>query len=339
MSVLSFSKNELLDYAIGKELKANAISQLRKSIYRDYIIDHTQIKNLKESVIETMPELWPIIPFTCEQVIPSSDNSATKYIFKLNDGHLIESVVLKEKNYATLCVSSQSGCPVGCKFCLTGFAGFKRNLTVPEIVGQVLFTSHHYGSISNLVFMGMGEPLLNYDNVFKAIDIMKEDGAFQMSWRKITVSTSGQTAGIKKLIKEKRIVHLAFSVGSAIHETRLKIMPHTERHPLDSLLPLLQEFQTLHGRKITLEYTLLKGVNDSKKELLALCDLAKKLNGKINLINLNPHRHIPFQPVTFDDIKSFARLIKSNDVQVTVRAKKGDDISAACGQLGESLLN
>jgi 23S rRNA (adenine2503-C2)-methyltransferase len=216
--------------------------------------------------------------------------------------------------------------------------GFKRQLTPAEIVMQVVYSFAVGYPIKNLVFMGMGEPLLNYDAVFKAIDILTAECGYNLSKRSITVSTSGYAPGIQRLIKDERYINLAFSVGSADPITRLQIMPIEKRHPIIDFIQLLKEYQSLHNRKLTLEYTLLEGVNDSEYHIRTLMNLSQYLNAKINLINLNPHPLIPYKPLSEKTLLKIRDFIQSEQIPVTVRYKKGQDITAACGQLGQSHL-
>jgi 23S rRNA (adenine2503-C2)-methyltransferase len=271
-------------------------------------------------------------------MLESKDDLAKKFVLHCGDGQAVEMVVLSQDGYYTLCVSSQSGCPVDCKFCLTGIVGFKRNLSAEEIIGQVLLANSEGYPISNLVFMGMGEPLLNYDALFTAIDFMCHEDNLNFGKRKITVSTSGYLASIKRLINDERYINLAFSVGHPNPDQRRHIMPIEERNPLYEVTKLIKEYQKLHNRKLTLEYTLLKGRNDDQFTIKELSNMSKYLDAKINVINLNPHPKIPFEPVTSEKVRLIKGWLKKEGVPVTVRYRKGQDISAACGQLGESHL-
>ena len=235
-------------------------------------------------------------------------------------------------------MSSQCGCPVDCKFCLTGVVGFKRQLSTAEIVSQIVYANSIGYPIKNIVFMGMGEPLLNYEAVFEAIDILTADYSYDLSKRSITVSTSGYAPGIKRLMKDERYINLAFSVGSADPLTRVQLMPIEKRHSIIDFVKLLKEYQSLHNRKLTLEYTTLEGVNDSDYQIQALMNLSCYLDAKINLINLNPHPLIPYKPLSEKALLKIRDRIKSKKLPVTVRYKKGQDITAACGQLGQSHL-
>ncbi len=312
--------------------------QILDWVYQKKVSDFESMSNLSKANREKLQATIDSSFYKSLQLFPSKDGLAIKYVFELTEGQKVESVVLKEKTYTTLCVSSQAGCPVDCKFCLTGVVGFKRNLHTHEIVGQIFQAMQDGHQISHLVFMGMGEPLLNYDNVMKAIDILQAPYGFNISKRKITVSTSGYIAGIKRLIETDRKLNLAFSVGNANPAKRPAIMPIENRNPITEVAKLLNTYQTKHNRKLTLEYTLLEGKNDEPEDIRDLIALAKYLRAKINLINLNPHPKIPFKPVPTKVLHKIKSWIEDARVPVTVRYKKGQDISAACGQLGESYL-
>ncbi len=337
-SIFGYSRHELKDFVTQMGLKSFVATQLMEWVYHKNKTDFSEMTSLSKQNKERLAEVLSVSLFTDSQSVPSSDALATKLICTLGDGKKVECVVLKEKNYYTLCVSSQVGCPVDCKFCVTGVAGFKRNLTPAEIVMQIVYARKMGYMIKNLVFMGMGEPLLNYDNVFKAIDILTAEWGYNMSKRNITVSTSGFLANINRLIDDQRYINLAFSVGSADPQTRLKIMPLEKRNPILQVARKLNQYLKLHNRQLTLEYTLLNNVNDTDYDINALVNLSKYLNAKINLINLNPHHKIPFEPVTSKKMAKIKNKIKQARAKVTVRFKKGQDIAAACGQLGESIM-
>ncbi|NDC82959.1 23S rRNA (adenine(2503)-C(2))-methyltransferase RlmN [bacterium] len=312
--------------------------QILTWVFHHNVTDLDQMTNLSKSIRGDLAERLTLESMADVEVVPSGDSSATKFVLTLLDGKKIECVVLHEKAYNTLCVSSQCGCPVDCKFCLTGVVGFKRNLEVHEIIAQITVVQQRGFPITNLVFMGMGEPLLNYDNVFKAIDIITSEAGFHLSKRNITVSTSGYLAGIKRLIADQRAINLAFSVGNANPVKRARIMPIEGRNSIIDVAKTLHDYQSSHNRKLTLEYTLLHGQNDSEQDIKELANLAKYLNAKVNLINLNPHIRIPFKPVSSSQMAQARDWLKKLKVPVTIRFRRGQEISAACGQLGESHL-
>jgi len=336
--ILSLTDEELKSTLTALALPQFGYKQILEWVYQKKTNRFEDMSNISKPNRQKLTENIETEFYNDIQIIPSNDGLAIKYVFTLLDGAKIEAVVLKDPRYTTLCVSSQAGCPVDCKFCLTGVVGYKRNLKAHEIVGQIFKTMQDGHDISHLVFMGMGEPLLNFDNVFKAIDILQAPYGFNISKRRITVSTSGYLAGIRKLIETKRYISLAFSVGNANPAKRAGLMPIENRNPITEVAKTIHEYQKLHNRKLTLEYTLLEGKNDTTQDIQDLIALAKYLKAKINLINLNPHPKIPFNPVSTKVLHKIKYWIEDAKVPVTVRYKKGQDISAACGMLGESYL-
>ena len=314
------------------------LNQIKDWVIKHNIIDINDMTNISKNNRDRLNETIKIVPFISDQVLPAPDGSATKYIFEIEPHVFIEAVAIQEKGYETLCISSQAGCPVDCKFCLTGVSGLKKNLTVSEIIAQLAFIKSKGHNITHIVFMGMGEPLLNLKSVLPALDWLQETWGFNLSKRHITVSTSGYLAGIKQLIDNNIQLNLAFSVGSADPTIREKIMPIEKRNPITDVAQQLSLYIKQHNRKLTLEYTLLAGVNDSDNCATQLANLAHFLDAKVNLINLNPHPKIPFSPVSHSKLMFFKSILIDHKIRTTVRYSKGQDVVAACGQLGESNL-
>lgn len=337
VNILSLKLEELTTAFEKLGMKRFVATQVMDWIYKKFVTDFSKMSNLSKDNREKLDQHFSIDCFFDVKAYPSEE-SAVKFVGKLHDGLFIEFVVLKQEGYNTLCVSSQCGCPVDCKFCLTGVAGFKRNLGVHEIIMQILYADRAGHPIRNLVFMGMGEPLLNYDNLRKAVDILTAPYAFDIGKRKFTISTSGFKKTIQQLIDDEWYVNLAFSVGCAIPEKRAHIMPVEKLNPIIEVSQLIKQYQSMHNRQLTLEYTLLKGVNESDDDIDALINLAKYLNGKVNLINLNPHSKIPFKPIEERALLAVRKRIEKAGVYATIRYRKGQDVTAACGQLGESIL-
>ena len=326
---------------VSKIITANGFKpfnakQLWEWVYKKNIANPDEMHTLPQKLRNILPDLFTLSPFKSIQQLKDPEGNATKLILECEDGNYIEAVIIHEPRFNTLCISSQCGCPADCKFCVTGVLGFKRQLTTAEIVGQLFIAKQLEESISRIVYMGMGEPLLNIDNVLESIDAITSPSKFEISKRKITVSTVGYLAGLKKLVESNKVLNLAFSVGSALPAKRVSIMPFETRNPLTEIVQILKKYLTQHNRKLTLEYTLLKGVNDTELDCHALIQLGKYLNAKINLINLNPHEKIKYQPVTAQTIHTFKSSIRTAGLTVTVRFKRGQKIAAACGQLGTS---
>lgn len=277
-----------------------------------------------------------------------SADSTIKYLFELNDNLAIESVLIpstkkssEEEKRLTLCVSTQVGCPLDCKFCATGSMGFTRNLTAGEIVDQVIQVKRSSQKrITNLVYMGMGEPMLNYENVMKSIDIINDDHGLNIGARHITISTAGYTDKIRQLADEERPVKLALSLHSLDNEKRTKLMPITKKYSVDELIKALEYYYHKTRRRPTFEYILFDGFNDTTADVKSFIKLSRRIPCKVNLI---PFHSIAFmhpsgigtslKPTPAPRIKAFADALRKTDITVMVRGSSGQDINAACGQL------
>lgn len=267
-----------------------------------------------------------------------SDDGTTKLTFRCDDAAVVETVYIPAEGRNTLCISSQVGCALGCTFCYTAKMGLKRNLSAAEIVDQVVQArremTERNGRIGNIVFMGMGEPLHNVDNVIRAIHILLDEKGLNFSRRRITVSTSGLIPGIKRL-GEETDVQLAISLNATTDETRSQIMPINDRWGLDELMDALREFPLSNRERITFEYVLIKGVNDTLDDAQRIIDLTSDIPSKINLIPFNPHPRTPFETPSEATIDAFQQYLVERNVGVYRRRTRGRDEMAACGQLGE----
>lgn len=265
-----------------------------------------------------------------------SRDGTKKFLFQLEDGNRIESVLIPEKKRLTLCISTQVGCAMGCRFCLTGKKGLKRNLATSEIVNQVLAVRETLPdklSITNIVLMGMGEPLHNYENTLKAIQLLTHPEAFKFSSRRVTLSTVGLLPELGRLAEEKVRFRLAISLNASDEETRTRLMPINHRHPLKRILEVCRKFPLPPRVRITFEYVMIEGENDSPEDAKKLLRLLKGIPSKVNLIPLNEAPQIPFRKPSEEKILTFQEILMKGGLTAIVRASKGADISAACGQL------
>ncbi len=264
-----------------------------------------------------------------------SGDGTEKQLFRLDDGHFIESVLIPERDHYTLCISSQVGCAMGCRFCLTAKQGLKRDLTPSEIIEQVIQVKRSMGDpnrLTNLVLMGMGEPLANYDSVIKAVgNLIAEDG-MNFSHRKVTLSTCGLVPKMRRLGHDI-MVNLAVSLNAADDETRSFLMPVNRKYPLKSLLSACRDFPLPNRRMITFEYILIEGINDSHEDALKLAKLLSGIRAKINLIPLNHHHAMDMVPPSMECVLNFQETLIKNRFTAIIRKSKGQDILAACGQL------
>jgi 23S rRNA (adenine2503-C2)-methyltransferase len=271
------------------------------------------------------------------EVRKSSDGSTDKYLWELADGNRIESVIIRDEDRVTACISSQAGCKMGCRFCRTGEMGFIRNLTAGEIVDQLIKMRKKLldsgEDITNIVFMGMGEPLDNPDSVFKTVSIINMETALSIGQRKVTVSTCGVVPGILRLAGEYRKAGLAISLNATTDELRSRLMPINKKYPLRDMLEAAREFVRRTKRRITFEYILMEGVNDSPEDARRLLSLARSVPCKVNLIAYNEYDGSPFKRPSAGRIEAFQRILFEGNVTAILRRSKGGDILAACGQL------
>jgi 23S rRNA (adenine2503-C2)-methyltransferase len=274
--------------------------------------------------------------------VQGGTDTTRKFLWRLNDGALVESVLIpaspalygQPSDRRTLCVSTQVGCAFGCRFCASGLDGWKRNLSPGEIVAQVMAAEAHGGErINNLVFMGMGEPLANYDNLMRAIDVLNAPWGLGIGARHITVSTSGLVPQIRRLAADPRQIRLAISLHGATDEVRSRIMPINRKYPLTELLGACVEYLGTKKRMITFEYILIDGVNDDPAQARLLAEHARILRAKVNLIPCNPVEGLKWRAPPEEHIRAFARILQTHGIMATVRREKGTDIDAACGQL------
>lgn len=333
---LTFS--QLTDLVVSMGLPPFRAKQIFSWLYRPAIHSFAQMTDLSKELRATLAESCSFSTFTPAAREVSQDGTV-KYGFALEDELMIEAVLIPEENRNTLCVSSQVGCAMGCRFCLTGTMGFKRNLHPAEIVNQVMAAmadmDDDQGRLTNLVFMGMGEPLANFDNLISALDILMDQRGLDFSSRKITVSTCGLVPRLKEL-GEKVEVNLAVSLHSANDATRSQLMPVNDTYPLDELLNACRhDFPMAKRRRIMFEYTLFAGINDS---LADARELARKLHGircKINLLSYNPCPTLPFHSPPRKQIEAFQKVLQNAGYSAFIRTSRGADISAACGQLAK----
>ena len=312
--------------------------QLREWLYRNPVLDTSLMTNLPPDIRTALADrLWP---FALE-IEQSADGGRTKkWLFRTPDGASIESVLMGYTSRTTLCISSQAGCAMACTFCATGQFGFERHLDVGEIFAQVAYANAVLranpipGSpqrVTNVVFMGMGEPLANYDNVIGSLGRMIDD--VDMAARAITVSTVGVVPGMRRLAEEGRQVGLAVSLHAADDQLRTTLVPLNKRYPLDDVIAAARYYFDRTGRRISIEWTLMAGVNDTMEQATKLTSIARDLKAHVNVIAMNPTPLTPHRPPTPDRISSFMDALIDHRATATFRETRGKEIDAACGQL------
>lgn len=310
--------------------------QLFDWVYRKGVLDPKSMSNIAGPLRNQFASDFRFPqPITRSRQI--SSDGTRKYLFEVDQKDQVESVMIKQKNRMTLCLSSQVGCAMGCTFCKTGTMGLKRSLSASEIVRQVvgvISDAKNFGDrFTNVVFMGMGEPLHNWKGVSEAIRILKDQHAFGIGARRITVSTSGLIPGIRKFVESGLNVKLAVSLNATTDEVRSKIMPVNHKYPIEQLIGAIKELFVDPKRSVTMEYVMLGGVNDFEHDLVRLSKLLEGLNVKINLIPYNPNAGLGFSSPVPGKPEKWQRVLNSKGIISTIRWSKGADISAACGQL------
>ncbi|MFZ5775650.1 MAG: 23S rRNA (adenine(2503)-C(2))-methyltransferase RlmN [Thermodesulfobacteriota bacterium] len=330
------SLDQLRDWVLALGLPAFRAQQIFAWLYRPGIIDFSQMTDISKEVRGLLAEK-SVISHLAIAVEERSQDGSIKYGFRLDDGAMIESVLIPEEDRLTLCVSSQVGCAMGCAFCLTGTMGFVRNLRPSEIVGQVQAAQEKaqaegWTRINNLVFMGMGEPLANFDNLITALNILLEQRGLDFSSRRITVSTCGVIPRIKEL-GEAVPVNLAISLHAADDPTRDQLMPVNKTWPVDALLAACREFPLPNRRKVMIEYIMIRDLNDSERHARLLIKKLHGLRCKINLLPYNQNPHFPYQSPPRERVERFQTILRDAGLTTLIRESRGADISAACGQL------
>lgn len=327
---------EIQDYFQENKISKFRFKQLEDAIFKNFILDFEDITNYPKKLRDELKNNFQILPLIlvdsqiCENTI--------KFLLKTNDNNYIESVLMFHSDgRMTVCVSSQIFCALGCKFCATGANKFQRNLTTKEIIGQVLFISKYLKQkdqkITNVVFMGMGEPFLNYNNVIESLKILNDCEKFNIGARHITVSTSGIVPKIYDFANLDIQCRLAISLHAPNDKLRSQLMPINEKYPLSELIEACDNFTKKTNKKITYEYVLIKDINDTNKDAKELaCLLSGKL-AHVNILIYNPHQFSDFQKPSKERVEEFRKILTQKGIENSLRKSMGDDISGACGQL------
>ncbi len=321
---------------ILKQEPAFRLKQAKEAIYKQLITDWSQALNFPKELRDKLNKKCSLD--IDAQVLESNDKKSVKAAITLTDGMKIETVLLRHGYRNTVCLSSQVGCPLGCLFCATGQAGFKRNLEIEEIIEQVLFFNRYLKlrgeKVDNLVFMGMGEPFLNYDNVMGAIKQLNSEETFNIGARHISISTIGIIPGILKLAAEKLQINLAISLHAADDQVRSRIIPINDRYKITNLIDAAGDYLKKTKRQLMFEYIMLEHYNDSKLQAAELADLLKHLPKHLYMVNLIQYNTTKgFRPSATMAIKKFQQVLVQNGIKTTVRLRLGREVKGACGQL------
>ncbi|MBO6172793.1 MAG: 23S rRNA (adenine(2503)-C(2))-methyltransferase RlmN [Bacteroidales bacterium] len=328
---------ELKEAALKVGLPAFAGKQIAGWMYDKKVRSIDEMTNISKAGRERLKEeydLGVIHPSACQESV----DGTRKYLFPLGGGDAVEAVMIPDDDRKTLCVSSQAGCRMGCKFCMTGRQGFHGNLSVAGILSQFIAIEES-GSLTNAVFMGMGEPLDNFDNVLRAIEVLTSDWGFGWSPKRITLSTIGVLPNLRKYLDSTRC-HLAVSLHSPFPDERAGIMPVQKAWPLEEVIALLHDYDFTGQRRVSFEYTMFAGLNDDKRHADALIRLLAGIECRVNLIRFHRIPDAPFEPSPQIVMEKFRDRLSNHGITCTIRASRGEDIMAACGMLaGEHRKN
>ena len=322
---------ELLESMGEKKFRSK---QLYDWIHKNLVLSFDEMTNLSKNFRQKLKENCTLTALKKVEAQISKIDGTRKYLFALSDGNVVESVLMRYHHGNSVCISSQVGCKMGCRFCASTIGGWTRNLTAAEMLDQIYEIQRTTGErVSNIILMGIGEPLDNYDNVVKFIRMISDENGLNISQRNITLSTCGLVDRLKKLVDEKLTITIAISLHAPNDELRREMMPIANRYSIHEIIDACRYYVDMTGRRITFEYSMVEGKNDSRECAMQLVELVRGLNCHINLIPLNPVEGRMGQRSKGADIQNFKLLLEKNHTNVTIRREMGRDIDAACGQL------
>jgi 23S rRNA (adenine2503-C2)-methyltransferase len=311
--------------------------QIWTGLYKNFWQSADEFSNLPKPLRKKLAENFRFDLLTPTLKLNSTDGQTRKTLFKLQDGRQIEAVLMRYDRRRTLCISTQVGCTMGCTFCATGQMGFTRHLSSGEIVAQVMYYAHlldnEKDAVTNIVVMGMGEPFHNYENTMAAIDRLNDPDGYNFGARRFTISTSGLVPAIRQFASEKRQVNLAVSLHAAENELRQSMLPVNKKYALEELIQACREYVETTGRRITFEWALINGVNDTPEQARKLATLLKGLLCHVNAIPLNPTKGFEGKATTRERAEAFKQILEQKGIPCTIRIRRGIDIQAGCGQL------
>ena len=335
----SLTEEEMIDIAKEYGEKPFRGRQLFEWIHKKRVEEFTDITNLPKKFIGDLSDRYQISGVSVVKKQVSKNSDTAKYLFSLSDGNLVESVWMKYHHGNSVCISSQVGCRMGCTFCASTLTGLTRNLTAGEMLSQIYEIQRETKErVSNVIVMGMGEPLDNYENLIRFIRLLSDDRGINISQRNITVSTCGLVDRIRRLMEEKLQITLAISLHAPNDEIRRKTMPVANKYSMDEIFSVCREYIRNTGRRITFEYSMIDGVNDEKAHALELARRCRGMNCHINLIPLNDVKERKCHRSTEENIRDFKIILEKNRINVTIRREMGSDIDAACGQLRNNFM-
>ena len=332
--ILSMTLAELSKAFSSMNIQKFRSKQVYEWLHKHLVSSYDEMSNIPKNLREELSAEFPLYNCSIARKQVSKIDGTVKYLFELHDGDFVESVVMKYKYGYTICVSSQVGCKMGCAFCASTLGGFKRSLNAGEILSQLYRAQKDIGErISHIVLMGMGEPLDNFDNVMRFLALISDEKGLNISMRNISLSTCGIVPKIEDLLNKKMQLTLSISLHAPSNELRNKIMPINKKYDVDELLGMCRRYASETSRRISFEYSMLSGVNDSDECARLLSSKLKGILCHVNLIPVNEVAESPFKPSTPERIEKFVSILSSNGINVTVRRTLGSDIDASCGQL------
>lgn len=335
----SLTEQQMMEIAVAYDEKPFRGRQLFEWIHRRQVSDFSEITNLPRHFLDQLSADYVISGVRICKKQVSRNKDTAKYLFSLVDGSLIESVWMKYHHGNSVCISSQVGCRMGCRFCASTLAGLERNLTAGEMLSQIYEIQRETGErVSHIIVMGMGEPLDNYDSLLSFIRLVSDEKGICISQRNITVSTCGLVDQVRKLMAEKLQITLAVSLHAPNDEIRRSMMPVAKKYSISEILSVCREYIKNTGRRITFEYSMIDGVNDKKEHALELSGHLRGMNCHVNLIPLNAVRERENRRSREENVREFKAMLEKNRINVTIRREMGSDIDAACGQLRNTYM-
>ncbi len=337
--IKSLTLDELIEEMKELGLQKFRAKQIYDWLHTKLVCSFEEMSNLSKNDRIKLAEKYEITSLRKEEVLESAIDGTRKYLFALKDGNVIESVWMKYKHGNSVCISSQAGCRMGCRFCASTLDGLARSLTASEMLDQIYQIQKDTNErVSNVVIMGSGEPLDNYENLVSFIRLLSNENGLNISQRNITVSTCGIVPKMYELADENLQITLALSLHAPNDEVRKTLMPIANQYSIEEVLKACQNYFEKTGRRITFEYSLVSGVNDNLDEATQLSSLVKHMNCHVNLIPVNPIKERDFVQSEWKNIENFKKLLEKNGINVTIRREMGRDINGACGQLRKSYL-
>ena len=339
IDIKSLTLEELSAYLNGMGEKPFRAKQLYQWMHQKLAGSYEEMRNLPKSLRERLQEETVYMSLKPVEVLTSRLDGTEKYLFRLNDGNVIESVLMRYHHGNSVCISTQAGCRMGCRFCASTIGGLKRNLCTSEMLEQIYEIQKASGErVSNVVLMGTGEPLDNYENVVRLIRMLTGEEGLHISQRNITLSTCGIVPGIYRLAEEKFAITLALSLHASSQEKREELMPIAKKYELSEVLDACRSYFGTTGRRVTFEYSLVGGVNDHEEDAVRLAGLAKGMEAHVNLIPVNPIKERDYRKSSRQVILNFKNKLEKYGINVTIRREMGRDINGACGQLRRSYM-